>query len=272
MFQEKRIRIIGIPYDSGQTYLTGSRFAPYLIRLASDSIEEYSLVFGKDIRATDASDWGDIEVSFGDFAETKRRVHNVLNNISSEKYVFIGGDHSITFFITSFFRKKISNYVHLDAHADFEDSYLGSKINHNCVLRRVGEILGWERIKLVGLRSVSEKALSDLKKFGVEYYTIYEVSDSDVLCDILSKADYISIDMDVFDPAFAPEVGNPEPFGLDPKKLFFCIRKINPKIVDLVELIPNSPNSITAILAASILREIIIAMDIHHADASSSST
>lgn len=263
LFQERRIKVIGIPYDSGQTYLTGSRFAPHLIRLASDSIEEYSLVFKRDVRTIDASDWGDIEVSFGDFTETKRRIHSVLSNVPSEKYVFIGGDHSITFFIISFLGKRIKNYVHLDAHADFEDMYLGSKINHNCVLRRIGEVLGWERIKLVGLRSVSEKALSDLKKFGVEYYTINDISNNDTLCDVLSSADYISIDMDIFDPAFAPEVGNPEPFGLNPKNFLICVNKINPRIVDLVELAPRSPSSITAILAASILREIIITMDVH---------
>ncbi len=215
-----------------------------------------------DVRETDASDWGDVEVSFGDFRETKRRIHEVLRSVKSNKYVFLGGDHTTTFFIVSFFGEKIRNYVHLDAHADFEDEYLGSKFNHDCVLRRVGEILGWDKIKLIGLRSVSEKALSDLEAYGVEYYTIYDILDNrNILGDVLSKADYISIDMDVFDPAFAPEVSNPEPFGLDPNELFLVINKINPTIVDLVEVVPKDINSITSILAASILREIIIVMD-----------
>ncbi len=243
--------------------MTGSRFAPHIVRLASDSIEEYSLIFEKDVRRTNASDWGDIEVSFGDFNETKKRIHSVLNSVPAEKYVFIGGDHSITIFITSFFRNRIKNYVHLDAHADFEDSYLGSRINHNCVLRRVGELLGWSKIKLVGLRSVSKSALSDLRKLGVEYYKSFDLTENDVLCDLLKEADYLSIDMDVFDPAFAPEVGNPEPFGLDPRMLLACLKKMSPRIVDLVELTPRAPDSVTAILAASILREIIITMDTH---------
>jgi len=254
--------VLGIPYDSGQTFATGSRFAPHYIRLASDSIEEFSIILQKDVREADVSDWGDLIVSHGDFNETKRRFHETLEGLAASRYVFIGGDHTITIFSIPFLKNKVRRYVHLDAHADFEDSYLGSKYNHDCVLRRVGELLGWDKIVLVGLRSVSKKGLKDLKEIGIEYYTSIEVEENpEILCDILSRADYISIDMDVFDPAYAPEVGNPEPLGLSPQKVFKCIKKIDPVAIDITEAIPTKLNSQTAILAASLLREIIIVMD-----------
>ena len=253
--------MLGIPYDSGQTYQTGSRFFPFFIRLCSDSIEEYSFFFEKDVRECNASDWGDIEVSFGDFEETFRRVERVINKLGDKKFVFLGGDHSITIMTVSVLRKNIRRYVHLDAHSDFEDSYLGSKFNHDTVLRRVGEILGWDKITLLGVRSMSKKAHHDLKELGVEFYTNIEIKDNpDILRDFLKKADYISLDMDFFDPSIAPEVGNPEPMGLKAEDLILTIKDWNNKYFDVVEGTPKNPGSITAILAATLLREIIIRM------------
>jgi len=219
-------------------------------------------MFNEDVRRTNASDWGDIIVSFGDFDESRKRFEEVIRKVRAEKYVFIGGDHTVTLFPIYFFRGKIRKYIHLDAHADFEHTYLGSKYNHDCVLRRIGEILGWENIILAGVRSVSEKALSELKKLGVEYYTTFDIENQpDLLCDLIKRVDYVSIDMDLFDPAYAPEVGNPEPLGLNPKILFKCITHANPIFVDIVEVTASSIVSPTAILAATILREMIIVMN-----------
>lgn len=261
LFKKTKIAILGIPYDGGQTFASGSRFAPYCIRIASESIEEYSFIAKKDVRECDASDWGDIEVSWGNYELTSNNVKEGLKKIGAEKYVFIGGDHSITIFLAYFFKNKIRKYVQLDAHADFENEYRGYKFNHATVLRRVGEILGWENVTLIGLRSVSKKAMKELETFGIQYYTTFDVlDDPDILKREVKDADYVSIDMDVFDPSFAPEVGNPEPLGISPKDLLPAVHTWRPIVVDIVEVVPRSINSITAILAASLIREIIIAM------------
>ena len=254
--------VLGIPYDSNQTYITGSRFAPTYIRIAAESIEEYSIIQGIDIRDLDISDWGDVEVSYGNFEETNRRVQRVLKELSfANKFLFIGGDHTITIFTTYFFRNRIRRYVHIDAHADFEDKYLGSKYTHDSVLRRVGEFLGWERIVLLGLRSVSRKAHSELDSFGVEYYTTFDIQeDPSILTKELRRADYVSIDMDIIDPAYAPEVGNPEPLGLDPGTLINSILQADPLFMDIVEIAPKNHSSVTAILAATLIREALIKM------------
>jgi len=253
---------LGIPYDSNQTFSTGSRFAPSYIRLASDSIEEFSIIFRKDVRDCNVSDWGDIEVSYGNYRETERHVIDTLREINAEKLILIGGDHSISIFSVNFFSKKIRKYVQLDAHGDFDDSYLNSKYTHSSTLRRIGEILGWENIVLLGLRSISRKTLEDLEKLGVKYYTSADIErDPSILTKEMKDADYISLDMDFFDIAYAPEVGNPEPLGLSPQIFINNIREINPRYFDIVEARPKSAESTTAILAATILREVIIKMD-----------
>ncbi len=215
-----------------------------------------------DIRELPISDWGDIETSHGNFEETTQRIKRALKEVAfAERYLFIGGDHTITIPIISFFSEKIRKYVHLDAHADFEDSYLGSKYTHGSVLRRVGEIIGWEKIVLVGLRSVSKNAMRELEEYGVEYYTSLEIrEDPRILEQKLQSADYISLDIDVIDPPYAPEVANPEPLGLEPLQLIKALINVRPKIVDVVEVVPKDHTSITAILAATIIREVLIAM------------
>lgn len=252
--------VLGIPYDSNQTYITGSRFAPTYIRIASESIEEYSMLQGIDIRNLDISDWGDVEVSFGNFEETSERVEHALKELSfAEKYLFIGGDHTITLFTINFFRGEVRKYVHLDAHGDFEDTYLGSRYTHDSVLRRIGEILGWENICLLGVRSLSQKAHRELENLGIEYYTSLEIKENpEILRDNLRNADYISIDIDVIDPAYAPEVANPEPLGLAPVEIINGLLETKPKFVDVVEAVPRDHTSITAILAATLIREILI--------------
>jgi len=261
--QEKAdIAVIGIPYDSSQSFFSGAKFGPTAIRLAANTLEEYSFIFRKDVRDLSISDWGDIEVSVGDFMKTKKRVFDVLRGINAEKYLFLGGDHSVTIITVDFLKDKIKRYVHVDAHADFEDEYLGNKFSHDSTLRRVGEMIGFEKITLLGFRSASIKELKALEDFEVETYSIFDIlDDEEILPNVLKKADYLSIDIDVFEPSYAPEVGNPEPFGFTPIQFIKHIREISPRYVDIVEVTTTKMESITAILAATIAREILIAMN-----------
>lgn len=255
--------IVGIPFDSTQSTFVGSRFAPLIIRFVSSTLNDYSLLFKRSVSDFPISDWGDVEVIYGDFQGTMKRVHRALTIINAKRYAFLGGDHSITVMTVSYLREKIKKYVHIDADPDFEDSYRGFKYYHGCALRRVGEIIGYEKIVLVGYRATTPEELKNLENYGIEMYSTYEIlEDESILKEVLQKADYLSLDMDVFDPSYAPEVGTPEPFGLPPSLFLHYIQYSKPRFVDIVELTTSRLDSITATLAAGILRELLIAMHI----------
>ena len=255
------VAIVGIPFDSTQLVFTGSRLAPLAIRLASKTLNEFSLLHRADIRSFSISDWGDLDVVFGDFKMTKERLHKALKGVEAEKFFFFGGDHSITIMTIDFFKENVRKYVHLDADADFQSKKFEEKFGHETVLRRVGEAIGYENVVLIGYRTTTEDELRELEREGIEAYSSYEIlEDENVLRKHLREADYISLDLDVFDPAYAPEVGTPEPFGLDPKILLEELTKIKAKYFDIVELVTTNINSRTAILAAAIAREVLISM------------
>jgi len=265
LFKRKKVIILGIPYDSSQTFAVGSRFAPDAVRLASWGLEEFSFLQRKDVRNADASDWGNIVTSPGDFKETRKRINQVLNQINPERLLVLGGEHTITLATISWLihnKRKKMYLVLLDAHNDFEQHYLGNKWSHACVLRRIFEILSPEHICVLGLRTSSEKALKELEESGIKYYTAFEIKDNEsILQGELKKADVVSIDFDVFDPSFVPETSCPEPFGLDPFVVVKALLKSRPIYIDLVEITCSVATSPTAILAAGIARECILILD-----------
>ncbi len=256
-----KLAILGIPFDSNTSCMQGSRLAPSYIRLASEYLEEYSILYRADIRDLDISDWGDVDVSFGDFSETLRRTAQAIGTIGAEKYVFIGGDHTVSIMTVMALRRHIEKFVQLDAHADFYEEYKGNKYSHACTLRRIVEILGPERVIIAGIRSASKDCIEGLEEFGVEYYTSFELmEDEDLLARLISKADYLAIDMDVLDPAYVPRVSCPEPLGISPQHLICSLRRLRARFLDITELTPESPFDRSAIVAATIIRESSILM------------
>ena len=262
--RESKVVFLGVPFDSNTTCRSGSRFAPWYVRLASEFLEEFSLLYQVDIRECSISDWGNIDVSHGDFRETLRRCNHVIKSITTrQRYIFLGGDHTISLITASIFRDSIDKCVILDAHADFYDEYQGNKYSHACTSKRLGELLGFENISIIGIRSMSRQSKRNLEEFGVEYYTIFDIRDDEtILMEHLKKADYISIDMDFFDPSIIPSVACPEPLGYDLKSFIRTIPKIKAKIVDIAEIVPKDPFDLSAIVTATILREIGIQLSL----------
>lgn len=260
--KKTKTAILGVPFDSSQSVFAGARHGPLTIRFASTTLNDFSLLFRRRVSEFSISDWGDVEVVYGDFHKTQQLVHKALDLINAEKYLFLGGDHSITIMTVSYLHNRVETYVHVDADPDFEESYQGFRYSHGCTLRRVGEIIGFEKVILVGYRATLPEELKALEDFGVEAYSTYDIyEDESILKNAFKKADYLSLDLDVFDPAYVPEVGTPEPFGLTPQQFLRNIKYLQPKFVDIVELTTTRLNSITAVLAAGIAREILIAMN-----------
>jgi len=194
----------------------------------------------------------------------------MVENITSElkkqnkQIIILGGEHLITLGSFTCFPKD-TGYVVFDAHYDLRDQYADIKLSHAAYLRRIVEKRGSENIVHIGARAFVKEELTFLKE-----HNIATVSDKDIrngdgiksLKDITSTFDslYLSIDLDVLDPAFAPGVGNPEAVGISSRELYDLITTLqNKKIVaaDIVEFNPTYDNGSTATIAAKMLSTIV---------------
>jgi len=271
-FGDSRFIVVGVPFDSTSTYRAGSKFAPSAIREASLNIETYSVRSKFDLEDAQICDIGDLHVT-DTVEETLRRLREVESEIvaASKVPVALGGEHTITLGAVQAFPKDIG-ILCLDAHADMRDEYMGLKTMHATFLRRIVESLGPERLVHVGLRAVCKEELAYIQKNHVKHFSMQDLRRQTVREAArlirLAVADfgklYLTIDMDVLDPAFAPGVGNPEPDGMSPDLRFTILaRACDERLagLDLVEVSPHYDNGITAALGAKIIFEAICALE-----------
>ncbi|MFQ6128866.1 MAG: agmatinase [Thermoplasmata archaeon] len=266
--QEAEFVIFGVPFEQAPTFRKGSSLAPTKIREASYNFESY--IFEQDIDLDDIQfhDAGDVECS-DRIDEVLERIRSFSRNIvgSGKIPVAIGGDHSITPAIVGSFDNI--GVIILDAHLDFRDSYEDERNSHACVARRVSEIVGIDHVLPVGVRSLSKEELIDAGNLGLSYIPACEIFERKLMASVARKAlsfierkqVYLSVDMDVIDPAYAPAVGNPEPFGLTPSQVREFIDLLGSKLVglDFVEVSPPHDWGSTSLLAARLIREAIAA-------------
>ncbi|MEE8358734.1 MAG: agmatinase [Candidatus Hydrothermarchaeales archaeon] len=258
--------VLGIPYDSSQSYRVGSRLAPNAIREASRELEDYDFEEDKDLLELRICDLGNVEVSYGNFMETCSRVKDTLKDVLSKQVipVSLGGEHTISYSVVRCLPKD-TFYLSIDAHLDFRDEYLGEKFSHACVNRRVFEHLQADNVLVVGVRSASKEELNDANKMGLDYisYSDFEKDNNAVLRRIRDKIEgkdvYLSLDMDAIDPKEAPGVCNPEPSGFsysDIVRISRLLRNTDLRGVDLTEVTPIYDNY-TPVLASKILFKIL---------------
>jgi agmatinase len=269
---EAKFVVLGVPFDKTSTYRAGSKFAPAAIREASLNIETYSLRSKFDLEDAQICDVGDLHV-VDSVDETMRRLTAVEGEIlkASKIPIVIGGEHTISFGTIRSFPGD-TGIVCFDAHADMRDEYLGEKLMHATFLRRIIEKVGADKVVHVGLRALCREELNFIEKNHVRHFSMRDLRRHDVEEDarLIGRAVsnfrkvYVTVDMDVFDPGFAPGVGNPEPDGLWPDLFFtLLIALCNERLagLDLVELSPNHDTGVTAVLAAKILFEAICAAE-----------
>ncbi len=258
--------ILGIPYDSSQSYRVGSRLAPNAIREASRELEDYDFEEDKDLLELRICDLGNVDVSYGNFMETCNRVKDTLKDVLSKQVipVSLGGEHTISYSVVRCLPED-TFYLSIDAHLDFRDEYLGEKFSHACVNRRVFEHLQADNVLVVGVRSASKEELNDANKMGLDYisYSDFEKNNTAVLRMIKDKIEgkdvYLSLDMDAIDPKEAPGVCNPEPSGFsysDIIRISRLLKNSNLIGVDLTEVTPIYDNY-TPVLASKILFKIL---------------
>lgn len=253
--------IVGVPFDASESYRVGSRYAPIAIREASRELEDYDILEEYDLTKIRICDVGDVEISYGYFEETSKRVTATIKEILENKVipVVLGGEHTITYSVLKAYENKELRVVIFDAHLDFRKEYLGNRFSHACVIRRIGEIVGYENILVVGVRSALREEHEEARDKGVKILKANEFDPSEVVKHVKDKEVYISIDFDVFDPKEAPGVCNPEPQGLSFKEVvdsmeFLKYCKLSG--FDVVEITPLY-DSYTQVLAAKLIFKIL---------------
>ena len=211
--------IFGVPFDSTHSYKPGCRFGPDAIRDAFNNIEIFQPEFGVDLEVEAISDLGNTRHTVV-AAEMLQMVKNVTSELKKQgkQIIILGGDHLITLGSFTCFPKD-TGYVVFDAHYDLRDQYADIKLSHAAYLRRIVEECGSENIVHVGARAFVKEELAFLKEHNIATVSDKEIRNGNgpkLLKDITSTFDriYLSVDLDVLDPAFAPGVGNPEAVGI----------------------------------------------------------
>jgi arginase len=255
--------LLGIPFDSASSYQRGPAEAPSAIRqaLRSDSSNMWSeslLDLGEASRLHDA---GDVRLTEGsERQEIEEGVRSVLE--ARQLPIVLGGDHSITYPVVRAFRGDAAfTIVHFDAHSDLYPEFLGDRYSHACPFARIMEEGLTDRLVQVGVRTMSGIQAEQVRKFNVTQVS-QETWDAGWTFEG-SRPVYLSIDIDVLDPAFAPGVSHPEPGGCSTRQLIRAIQQIRAPIIgaDIVELNPrNDPAGLTARVAAKLLKEVAATM------------
>lgn len=265
-FNEGKVILLGCPYDGSASFRPGARFGPSAIRKASWGIETFSPYFQKDLTDVPIHDMGDLELPLGEKETCLGLIRTALRKILSEKKfpILLGGDHLITLpAIEEILRihPKL-HLLHIDAHTDLREEYLGETLSHSTVMQRVAEKLGTGRVFQVGIRSGTEEEFKKAEKMK-SIYSIDRQSLHALVRRLRNRPVYVSHDLDVIDPSLLPGVGTPEPGGFTFQQFISLLKALQPLQVigfDVVELTPDyDPTQVSSVTASVILREMILA-------------
>jgi agmatinase len=260
-----RIAVIGFPFDKNSSFMRGPAQAPALIRQAfqsesSNRWTESGVNLGKDSVLFDA---GDVELGSVDDVNGAIEMATSLLLENTLMPLCLGGDHSITYPIIKAFVRKFAklSILHFDAHPDLYDEVYGNRYSHGSPFARIMEDCPVERLVQVGVRSMTGHQSEQAGKFGVEVVEMRHWRDD--LAFEFETPVYISFDLDVLDPAFAPGVSHHEPGGLSTRQVIQMTQRLRGSVIgaDIVEFNPKrDPLGITAMACAKILKEIAAKM------------
>jgi len=266
-FRDAEFVIFGVPYDRTSSFRMGAVQGPGGIRQAGWNFETFDLRTGLDLRDIRMHDYGDLDVEGCRPSEMIEKVKQCVSLVLKQgKFpIGLGGEHSVTAGVIQAFPKDIA-VVSLDAHMDFREQYENEACNHACVIRRISDHIKLSNIAVLGIRS-AEKEEFDLaqkqKLFFRDVYTIQKQSLPVILEEtrryLHGKKIYLTLDIDVVDPAYAPGTSTPEPYGLTPQDIRECLEFFSPDLVgfDVVEVCPPYDHGQTALLAARLTRTLI---------------
>jgi len=266
-FDEADFVIFGIPYDKTSSFRKGANKAPKEIRKASWNFETYNFKTDFDLKDVKIHDYGNLDLEDDSPEEMIKKVKNFTSKIlEKNKFpIAIGGEHSVTPGIIQAYPKDIA-VLSFDAHMDFRDQYENEKYNHACVIKRISDHITIKNIAVLGVRSAEKEEYMTAKKQNLFFIDSFEIKKNGIKKAINktksvlgNKKLYLTLDIDVIDPAYAPGTSTPEPFGINPFEITEIIDFFSKQMIgfDLVEVCPTYDNGETSILAAKIIRKII---------------
>ena len=257
--------VYGIPFDSTHSYRPGTRFGPDSIREAFNNIEIFFPNFNINLETVNIEDLGNLHhtVVASEMLDMVGKVTTELIK-RQKQLVILGGEHLITLGTYPSFPKD-TGYIVFDAHYDLRDEYADQSLSHAAYLRRIIEKQGSENIIHVGARSFVDEELAFKEEHNIKTISDKDIRDGNgpkLVKDAVSSFDriYLSVDLDVLDPAFAPGVGNPEAVGITSRELFDMLYSLQEKNIpgaDIVELCPQYDNGATSSIAAKIMSLVI---------------
>ncbi|MGN8646432.1 agmatinase [Gracilibacillus sp. HCP3S3_G5_1] len=268
-FQAAEAIIYGMPMDWTVSFRPGSRFGPNRIREASIGLEEYSPYLDRHLEEVTYFDAGDIPLPFGNPKRSLTMIRKYVDQIL-EKGKFplgLGGEHLVSWPIIEAMYEKYPDLavIHIDAHADLREEYEGEPLSHSTPIRKVCKKIGPENVFSFGIRSGDREEFRYAEESGM-YMAKFDVAEplKEILPRLAGRPVYVTIDIDVLDPAFAPGTGTAEAGGITSKELLEAIHliarsAINVVGADLVEVAPNyDPSEQTVIAASKFVREILL--------------
>jgi agmatinase len=268
-FEDSEAVIYGMPMDWTVSFRPGSRFGPGRIREVSLGLEEYSPYIDRHLEEVKYFDAGDIPLPFGNAQRSLDMIEDFVSKVlDAGKFPLgLGGEHLVSWPIIKAMYKKYPDLavIHIDAHADLREQYEGEPLSHSTPIRKACELIGPKNVYSFGIRSGMKEEFEYAKQSGM-YMAKFDVAEplKEVLPTLAGRHVYVTIDIDVLDPAHAPGTGTAEAGGITSKELLEAITLISKsdiKVVgaDIVEVAPAyDPTEQTQIAASKFVREILL--------------
>jgi agmatinase len=256
-----RPTLLGLPYDASSSYLRGAAEGPRAIReaLFCPSSNGWS-EDGIDVLSA-LEDAGDLALPETATADARRLVEEGIARLLAEGKtpISLGGDHSVTYPVLRAFRPRFPSLtiLHFDAHPDLYEEFEGDRFSHACPFARILEERLASRLVQAGIRTATAHQREQIARYRVEVIDM-RAWDRGVRPAVTGPV-YVTVDIDGFDPAYAPGVSHPESGGLSPRDVVGAIQALDGPIVgaDVVELNPRRDvNGLTAALAAKLVKEL----------------
>lgn len=266
-YRDARVAVLPVPYDSTASFAAGTRNGPRAIISASHHCEFFDEELGRDAHTIGIATLDAVEpVAEGPAAMHEALFQHARRVVRDGKFQFgLGGDHSISSALVRavMTRYKKLSVLQIDAHGDLRNTFQDSPFSHACVMRRIVEL--GASVVPVGIRAICAEEHRFMKRSRIQPITARDCQSSDDWVDrvlnALGENVYITIDIDGFDPAFAPGTGTPEPGGLDWYQVTGLLRLVAAEkcIVgaDIVEVMPLPGQVVTEFLAARLAFKIM---------------
>ncbi|MGY3554266.1 agmatinase [Williamsia sp. R60] len=274
------VKIVGVPFDTGVSYRPGARFGPGHIRASSKLLRPYNPAMDiSPFAVHQVADAGDVAVNAFDIVEALDTVDRAVTHLGSDgaRLLTLGGDHTLALPLLRALHRERGKLavLHFDAHLDTWDTYFGAPYTHGTPFRRASEegLIDMERSMHVGIRGPLYSA-QDLEADGVLGFQLIRSDDYqfDTVRSIIERIHrrvaggpvYVSVDIDVLDPAHAPGTGTPEAGGMTSRELLNTLRGLSGLDIvgaDIVEVAPAYDHAeITGIAAAHVAYELLSVM------------